>query len=93
MIKLVQITKEAPSVYRLHNIYLNPEHIIFMSEHSAYKQDLVEGRMNLNIDKKASFTKIKISENSGYSEITVVGDPSAVESKIYKNSKRRLLKS
>ena len=93
MIKLVQITREGPSAYRLHNIYLNPKHIIFMSEHAAYKHDLMEGKMNLNIDKKASFTKIKISENSGFSEITVVGDPSTVESKIYKDSKRRLLKS
>ena len=77
----------------IQNIYLNPEHIIFMSEDVPFKQDLIEGKINLGLDENISFTKIKINENSGFSEIVVVGSPDIVENKIFNNSKRRLLKS
>ena len=93
MIKLIQISRYNPTDYQLRKIYLNPKHIIFMSEHIPFKQDLAEGRINLGLDKNISFTKIKINENFGISEIVVVGSPDIVESKIFNNSKKRLLKS
>ena len=90
MVKLVQIRKHNHTDYRIQNIYLNPEHIIFMSEHHVFKQDLIEGKIKLAIDKSASFTKIKVNENSGFSEIVVIGSPDIIEEKIHSNSKRLL---
>ncbi len=92
MIKLIQIYKQSHNNYTLKSIFLNPEHIIFMSEHYAFKQALMEGKMDLDIDSNATFTKIKINENSGFSEIVVVGDPDTIESKIFKNNRRGLIK-
>ena len=92
MIKLIQINKSSPNNYRLQNIYINPKHIIFMSENFRFKQELIEGKINIDIDKTARFTKIKINENAGISEIIVVGAPDMIEEKIYNNSKKSLLK-
>ena len=93
MIKLIQINRYNPTDYRLRSIYLNPKHIIFMSEHAAFRRDLIEGKINLGLDENVTFTKIKISENSGFSEIVVVGSPEIVENKIFNSTKKRLLKS
>ncbi len=92
MIKLVQITRELNNSYSLSQIYLNPSHIIYMSEDTYTKRHLDEGQMRLGIDKEATFTKIKINENSKISEIIVVGSPSAVEAKIISNTKKQLLR-
>jgi len=92
MVKLIQIIKHGYNEYKLANVYLNPKHIVFMSEHYETKSDLREGKMNLDLDKNISFTKIKINENSAtFSEIVVVGSPDDVESKIF-NNKRKILR-
>ena len=92
MIKLVQITKHSLSEYRLTNIFVNPEHIIFMSEHLGMKNDLNEGKIKIGINTQATFTKIKINENSGFSEIVVVGSPESIQGKISSTKQRRILK-
>ena len=91
MIRLVQIVNRYTK-YFLKDIYLNPKHIVYMSESLHEREKLLEGKMNLNIDKSARFTKIKINENSSITEIVVVGEPSYVESKIFNSSERILLK-
>ena len=90
MIKLTQIKKDSFNVYRLSSIYVNPKHIVFMSEESATRQDLVEGKINLGLDRNISFTKIKINESAHFSEIIVVGTPEMVESRINASSRRLL---
>jgi hypothetical protein len=61
-----------------------------MSESKSEREDLLEGKMNLDIDQKASFTKIKINHNSTMSEIVVIGSPDIIESKIFKSKKTLL---
>ncbi len=90
MIKLIQIIKSSHNEYRLANVYLNPKHIVFMSECHYHKAALMEGKMNLDLETSAAFTKIKINEMSEFSEITVVGDPEFIRSKIQKNSRNLL---
>ena len=89
MIRLVQITKWAEG-YRLKDVYLNPKHIVYMSESYSEKSDLLEGKMALGLDQQATFTKIKINHNSELSEIVVVGSPENIESKIHKSKKTLL---
>jgi hypothetical protein len=92
MVKLVQISKRGPKNYQLESIYVNPKHIIFMSEHRPFQSDLVEGKINLDIDKSATFTKIKLNENSGFSEIVVVGAPELIETKIFTENRKTILR-
>ena len=92
MIKLVQISKNADGRYSLSQVYVNPRHIIFMSENTNLKKLLSEGRMGLKLEKNLTFTKIKINENNDTTEISVVGSPESIESKIFNKSKRRILR-
>ena len=62
MVKLTQIKKDSYNMYRITNIYVNPKHIVFMSEESQMRQELVEGKIDLGLDKNITFTKIKINE-------------------------------
>jgi hypothetical protein len=51
-----------------------------------------EGKIKLGLVDTAKFSKIKINHDSGLNEIVVVGEPSAIESKIFTNSKRQILR-
>ena len=90
MVKLTQIKKDSFNTYRIASIYVNPKHIVFMSEESQMRQELVEGKINLGLDKNITFTKIKINESANFSEIIVVGTPEMIESKINTSTKKLL---
>ena len=90
MVKLTQIKKDSFNMYRICSIYVNPKHIVFMSEESNMRKELVEGKINLGLDENIVFTKIKINESSSISEIIVVGDPELIESKINTSTKKLL---
>lgn len=90
MVKLTQIKKDSYNMYRITNIYVNPKHIVFMSEESQMRQELVEGKIDLGLDKNITFTKIKINESANFSEIIVVGTPEMIESKINTSTKKLL---
>jgi hypothetical protein len=90
MVKLTQIKKDSFNMYRIASIYVNPKHIVFMSEESQMRQELVEGKIDLGLDKNITFTKIKINESANFSEIIVVGTPEMIESKINTSTKKLL---
>jgi len=90
MVKLTQIKKDSFNMYKITNIYVNPKHIVFMSEESQMRQELVEGKIDLGLDKNIAFTKIKINESANFSEIIVVGTPEMIESKINTSTKKLL---
>ena len=90
MVKLTQIKKDTANTYTLCSIYINPKHIVFMSEETSLKSHLVEGKINLGLDKNITFTKVKINEAAHFSEIIVVGTPEMIESKINTSTKKIL---
>ena len=90
MVKLTQIKKDSFNMYRIASIYVNPKHIVFMSEESTFRQELIEGKIDLGLDKNITFTKIKINESANFSEIVVVGTPEMIESKISTSTKKLL---
>ena len=92
MIKLVQIKKNSYGQYNLTQVYVNPSHIIFMTENSELRSLLKEGKIDLKLEKSLSFTKIKINENNSTIEINVVGTPESIEDKMFNNSTRRILR-
>jgi len=87
VIELIQIERVIGSDFRLKKIYINPRHVIFISEDTKFSGFLREGKMNLDIDKSATFSKIRLNEGQYASEIVVIGDPSAIQQKITLNKK------
>ena len=90
LVELVEIQKRVNGSYYLNTIYLNPKHIIYISEDRQMANLMREGKVNLGLIKGATFSKVRINENNHTNEIVVVGEPSAIERKIFKT--RRVLR-
>tara|TARA_B100001778_G_scaffold320917_1_gene311780 strand:- start:1588 stop:1872 length:285 start_codon:yes stop_codon:yes gene_type:complete len=92
LVELIEIKKRSNNQYVLEKIYLNPKHIVYISEERVISSLIKEGKINLGIVEDAKFSKIKINHENGANEIVVVGEPAIVENKIFKNSKRQILR-
>ena len=92
LVELVEVKKKTDVQYMLQKIYLNPKHIVYITEDTGIKSLVKEGKVDLGIVDSARFSRIKINHDQGTNEIIVVGDPAIVESKIFKNSKRQVLR-
>ncbi len=75
--------------FYLTEVSVNARKITFMSENIHMKAKLNEGKMNLDLNSNADFTDLRLSERE---EITVVGSPSLIESKILQTSTKTLLR-
>ncbi len=92
MLELVQIEKNG-NKFSLNTVFINPSHIVHISEAVTYKEALNEGRMNLDLNPITSFSKITVNEGEKSKVFVVVGDPSVVESKLNKSfDKRKILR-
>ena len=89
MIELVQI-KKLNTIFELSTIFVNPKHIVYITEDRVFKSYLREGKMNLDLNMQTVFTKLKIYEGDGTKEFTIVGDPRTVQNKMVKT--KRLLR-
>ena len=63
-----------------------------MSEDYGATTLLKEGKINLGLHDGTTFTKLRVRGSSLVEEITVVGDPSLIEHKIFNKSKKQLLR-
>tara|TARA_R110000824_G_scaffold8737_1_gene39517 strand:- start:2976 stop:3254 length:279 start_codon:yes stop_codon:yes gene_type:complete len=83
MIRLVEVTKEFKA-YSLREIFINPEHVISLREDIHMKQSLTEGKMTRlgDLSLQQSFTKLVLDKGTVGLEITVVGAPILIESKL-----------
>lgn len=92
LVELVQV-KQIGDNYSLSTVYINPSQIVFMSEDHKMKQNLQEGKLKLGLNQTfTNFTKIRMNMTSFVQEITVVGDPGLVETKIYNKTSKQLLR-
>ena len=89
MIELVQI-KKLNTIFELSTIFVNPKHILYLTEDRVFKSYLREGRMNLNLNNQTVFTKLKVHEGDRTVEFTIVGDPRDVQRKV--TNKKQLLR-
>jgi hypothetical protein len=92
LVELVELRKRNDGAYYLSKIYVNPKHIIYVSEDRQTTMLMKEGNSGLGLVKGATFSKVKIDEGNQPNNITVVGDPSSIEHKIFKKSTRRILR-
>jgi hypothetical protein len=83
MIELVQIRKLNTS-FELNTIFVNPKHILYLSEDREFKGYLREGKINLDLNNLTVFTKLKVFEGDGTREFTIVGDPRTIQTKMAK---------
>jgi hypothetical protein len=81
MIELIQI-KRLNTIFELSTIFINPKHVLYLSEDKTYKSYLREGKINLNLNMQTTFTTLKIYEGMGAVEFTIVGDPSSIQKKL-----------
>ena len=92
LVELVEIKKNYSGAYFLNTIYLNPKHIVYISEDRKMSTLVSEGKVGLGIVQGAAFSKIKLNESNYTNEIVVVGDPSTVEHKIFMKTKKQILR-
>ena len=91
-VKLYKVNKRQTTEgeqYYLTEISLNVTQISFMSENVYLKTMLHEGKLNLELNKGVDFTDLRLN---GKEQITVIGSPSIIESKILQNSTKTLLR-
>ena len=91
-IRLYKVNKRsAPNgdQYYLTEVSINVSKISYMSENSNMKSMLQEGKMNLDLNKNADFTDLYLNTKE---QITVIGSPSVIESKILQGSPKTLLR-
>ena len=94
LVELVQIKQDTRGNYSLSSVFVNPQQIVYLSENRAMKSNLQEGKLGLGLNQNfTNFTDIRLNHNSHASEITVVGDPGLIESKIFSKEQKQLLKS
>ena len=83
LIKMVQVLKEMRGgTASLKEIYLNPNHIISISEDTKTQEVLINEVKNLGLLEGVAFTKVIIQEGSSSKTITVVGDPKEIYGKL-----------
>ena len=83
MIELVQI-KKLNTVFELTTLFVNPKHVLYLTEDREFKVYLREGRINLDLNTQTLFTKLKVYEGDRTVEFTIVGDPRVVQTKLTK---------
>ena len=91
LVELVQL-KESNQRYSLNKIYLNSSHIVYISENEKIKKIVSENKDQFGFVEGTTFSTIRVSDAGLMTEITVVGDPSTIESKIFNRNNRQVLR-
>ena len=94
LVKMTQVIKDAYDETRasLKTIYVNPKHVITITE-DLHTKTVNETRWPIleGLNKNHSFSKISINSGSQSRSITVVGSPESVMKALKKNE-RQLMK-
>ena len=101
IVKLVEISesnkfsesKRLKEKYCLKEVYVNSEHVVCLREDETIKRRLDEGSLVEGLDSRQSFTKIYLDRGQSGIDLTVVGEPRAIQEKLgLHKSKKELLK-
>ena len=83
MTKLVEVYRDKNfgvlNGFKLREIYINPSHVVCMYDDPAAKRNLKEGFLPNDLDKRQSFTKIRLNQGQSVYQITVVGSLSTIQ--------------
>ena len=89
MVKLIEIVK-GTSKYSLREVYVNPQHVVYLREDGHIQKALVEGKLPEGLDHRQNFTRLVLENGNHGSEFVVVGSPSDVRTKLLGNKKELL---
>lgn len=89
MIELITISKTGENWY-LNKVIVNPQHIALVTESNEYNDLLREGKIDLALDSKVQFSKVKMAIASGFNEFVAIGSPSVIMEKMNRNTKQLL---
>jgi len=79
-------------LYRLDEIWINPDSILQIKSDSAMKHNLSNGYLPNKMDERQEFSKILFGTGNNVMSATVIGSPEVVAEKIYKSPSPVLLK-
>tara|TARA_Y100000034_G_C6898979_1_gene415122 strand:- start:550 stop:858 length:309 start_codon:yes stop_codon:yes gene_type:complete len=92
--KLNKLTEDSNmrDEFSLRDIFVNPEHVVCLREDELYKNLLLENRLMGSLDMRQTFTKLYLNRGQSGIDLTVVGEPSAVQEKLGLGSNKKLLR-
>tara|TARA_R110000824_G_scaffold52866_2_gene146736 strand:+ start:143 stop:439 length:297 start_codon:yes stop_codon:yes gene_type:complete len=86
MIKLIEVYKEkdfgVSSGFKVREVYINPSHVVCMYDDPSMVRNLNEGFLPENLDKRQSFTKLRLNQGQSLYQITVVGSINVIGEKL-----------
>ena len=86
VVKLIELSEinqlGAQKSYVLREVFVNPEHVICLRPDEAALRRLRENKLPPDLDKRQEFTRIQMNSGHAGFNITVIGNPSAVEEKL-----------
>lgn len=88
MLELVSISKIGDN-WQLSKIVVNPEHISIITEAVSYNNLLREGKIDLGLNSRVTFSKVSMKGHSGFTDLIAIGSPEQILEKI--NNKTRVL--
>ena len=86
MIKLIEVYREkelgANNIFNVREVYINPAHIVCMYDDPSMVRKLNEGYLPNDMDKRQSFTRLRLNQGQSLYQITVVGNMGVVSEKL-----------
>ena len=86
MIKLIEVYREkelgANNIFNVREVYINPAHVVCMYDDLSMVKNLNEGYLPEDMDKRQSFTRLRLNQGQSLYQITVVGGMGVVSEKL-----------
>ncbi len=86
MIKLIEVYREkelgASNIFNMREVYVNPTHVVCMYDDLSMVKNLNEGYLPNDMDKRQSFTRLRLNQGQSLYQITVVGNLGVVSEKL-----------
>ena len=86
MIKLIEVYREkelgASNIFNIREVYINPTHVVCMYDDPSMVRKLNEGYLPNDMDKRQSFTRLRLNQGQSLYQITVVGNMGVISEKL-----------
>ena len=86
MIKLIEVYREkelgANNIFNIREVYINPTHVVCMYDDPSMVRKLNEGYLPNDMDKRQSFTRLRLNQGQSLYQITVVGNMGVISEKL-----------
>ena len=86
MIKLIEVYKEkdfgVSNGFKVREVYINPSHVVCMYDDPSMVRFLNEGLLPEDLDKRQSFTRLRLNQGQSLYQITVIGSMGIIGEKL-----------